>query len=232
MKHYFRYSSSAYYSAIAALPLLVAYEILLAFTRTAQGNIRNAAEVWMRDFMLVFMDSPRNLSFVMIAAVLVAIPVFKSQSPHIPLKPSYFGIIFLESIVYSLFVGLILHTFLQRVLLQQIGSLSGGQLQNLALSLGAGLFEELFFRVLLLNALFWGLSKVLPNTLISGFISIVAAAFLFSMSHYIGSLGEPFYVYSFVFRWSAGLLFTALYFVRGFAVVAYTHAFYDIYVLV
>jgi len=52
------------------------------------------------------------------------------------------------------------------------------------------------------------------------------------MSHYIGTMADQWQLYSFMFRWVAGLLFTVLYFMRGFAITAYTHALYDIWVLV
>ena len=63
-------------------------------------------------------------------------------------------------------------------------------------------------------------------------VSVLAASFLFSMSHYIGTMADSWQLYSFMFRWAAGLLFTVLYFMRGFAITAYTHALYDIWVLV
>ena len=104
-------------------------------------------------------------------------------------------------------------------------------MQNIALSLGAGLFEEFFFRVLLLNVLFWGLKFILRTTLLTGLVAILTASLLFSLSHYTGNMADTFQWYSFIFRWMAGLLFTLLYFFRGFAITAYTHALYDIQVL-
>ncbi len=103
-------------------------------------------------------------------------------------------------------------------------------MQGLGLSLGAGLFEELFFRVILLNVLLVGTGLVFKRWL-SAAISIPLAAFLFSLAHYVGPLGEPLEIYGFMFRWVAGLLFTVLYYLRGFAVTAYSHALYDVWVI-
>jgi hypothetical protein len=61
--------------------------------------------------------------------------------------------------------------------------------------------------------------------------AIVSSA-LFSAWHYVGALGEPFEARSFVFRWVCGLVFTGIYAFRGFAPVVWTHALYDIWVLV
>jgi membrane protease YdiL (CAAX protease family) len=102
--------------------------------------------------------------------------------------------------------------------------------EGVALSLGAGLFEELAFRVVLVTALLWGTRVVFANWL-SVALSILGAAFLFSLAHYVGPFGEPYSPGSFLFRWAAGLVFTLLYYTRGFAVTAYTHALYDLWVL-
>jgi membrane protease YdiL (CAAX protease family) len=105
-------------------------------------------------------------------------------------------------------------------------------MQNLALSVGAGLFEEIIFRVILLNLLYLLLSTLLRKKVVAAVVSVLLASFLFSLSHYVGTMADTWQLYSFIFRWGAGLLFTLLYFIRGFAITAYTHALYDIWVLV
>ena len=57
------------------------------------------------------------------------------------------------------------------------------------------------------------------------------SAVLFSIAHYVGPLGDPISLTSFVFRTLAGLYLAAVFHVRGFAVAAWTHAFYDVGVL-
>jgi membrane protease YdiL (CAAX protease family) len=44
----------------------------------------------------------------------------------------------------------------------------------------------------------------------------------------VGPYGDVLTPVSFLFRFVAGLLFTGLYYWRGFAVTAYAHACYDI----
>ena len=60
----------------------------------------------------------------------------------------------------------------------------------------------------------------------------VVAAAIFSGWHYVGAMGDPFEAKSFIFRWVCGLVFTVIYAFRGFAPVVWTHALYDIWVLV
>ena len=118
-----------------------------------------------------------------------------------------------------------------------MGGLSTGGMgrdifQNLALSIGAGLFEEIIFRVFLLNLLFFIFNYFINKKLIIVSLSVLISSLLFSISHYVGSMADSWELYSFMFRWIAGILFTVLYFARGFAITSYTHALYDIWVLV
>jgi hypothetical protein len=60
----------------------------------------------------------------------------------------------------------------------------------------------------------------------------VLGAFIFSAFHYVGPYGDPLQLQSFLFRMIGGLFFSALYLLRGFGIVAWTHAGYDVMVLV
>ncbi|HEX9347966.1 MAG TPA: CPBP family intramembrane glutamic endopeptidase, partial [Gemmatimonadales bacterium] len=102
----------------------------------------------------------------------------------------------------------------------------------LMLSLGAGIYEELLFRVVLVGLLAWGAKKLLGwRPLVAGIAATVLGALIFSAFHYIGPFGDRFEVYSFVFRTIAGLFFSGLYLLRGFGITAWTHALYDVFLL-
>ncbi|MED5402506.1 MAG: CPBP family glutamic-type intramembrane protease [SAR324 cluster bacterium] len=231
MSNYWRFSRSAYYSVVAALPLLVVYEILVILTRSRYWGIRNAADMWIRTFLMAFDLQAQHLTFVMIAIAFALIPLAKTRSSGVKLKANYFLLMLAEAFAYSLVLGVALQ-YILRLSGLTAGGPGNGALQNFALSLGAGLFEEIIFRVLLLNLLFFILSYVFKSKVTTAVISVLAASFLFSLSHYIGSMADSWQLYSFMFRWIAGMLFTVLYFMRGFAITAYTHALYDIWVLV
>ena len=231
MSNYWRFSRSVYYSVVAALPLLVVYEILVILTQSRYWGIRNAADMWIRTFLMAFDLRAQDLTFVMIGIAFALILPAKTRSSGVKLKANYFLLMFAEAFAYSLVLGVALQ-YILRLSGLTAGGPGNGALQNFALSLGAGLFEEIIFRVLLLNLLFFLLSYVFKSKVTTAVISVLAASFLFSWSHYIGSMADSWQLYSFMFRWIAGMLFTVLYFMRGFAITAYTHALYDIWVLV
>jgi len=231
MSNYWRFSRTAYYSAVAALPLLVIYEILIVVSQSQYWGIRNAADVWIRTFLMAFDLQAHHITFVLIGISLALIPIAKSRARGVKLKANYFALMFAESLALSLVLGVFLQTILQMGGLSS-GGTGSGLMQNIALSVGAGLFEEIIFRVIILNLLFLLLSPVFKKKVVTAVVSVLIASFLFSLSHYVGNMADSWQLYSFMFRWAAGLLFTVLYFVRGFAITAYTHALYDIWVLV
>jgi hypothetical protein len=112
------------------------------------------------------------------------------------------------------------------------GTMRLGRGTVLMLSLGAGIYEELLFRVVLVSLFAWLARRVLGfRPFIAGASATIAGALVFSAFHYIGPFGDTWQVYSFVFRTIAGLFFSALYLTRGFGVTAWTHALYDVFLI-
>ncbi|HIA20213.1 MAG TPA: CPBP family intramembrane metalloprotease [Planctomycetes bacterium] len=99
---------------------------------------------------------------------------------------------------------------------------------------GAGIYEELLFRLMLLSSVI-GLTKWIGASRKQSLIFAVSvSSFLFAASHYeiFVTYGDAFQWYSFLFRFLAGIFFSALFVWRGFGITATTHAFYDILVVV
>jgi hypothetical protein len=95
---------------------------------------------------------------------------------------------------------------------------------------GAGLYEEVLFRLLLLPLLIWACERLGATTIPATILGLVASSLLFSAAHYVGPLGDAFDLYSFTFRALAGMFFAVLFIVRGFGIAAGTHAIYDVLV--
>jgi hypothetical protein len=118
---------------------------------------------------------------------------------------------------------------------------------GLVMSLGAGFYEELAFRVVLFGLgakiLVWAFARQrvafvadgpAPTASAAGIMILwaILSASAFSAMHYAGALGDPFDLRSFVARAVLGLALTVVYATRGFAAAVWTHALYDIWVLV
>jgi hypothetical protein len=106
---------------------------------------------------------------------------------------------------------------------------------NVITGIGAGIYEELLFRLILICALMLVLQDIIGLThTTSMIIAIGVSAALFSLHHHIIYMHGRFdqtAVFSwppFVFRTIAGVYFAGLFAVRGFGITAGTHAFYDI----
>jgi len=110
------------------------------------------------------------------------------------------------------------------------GPLADGPLQRLVGYCGAGLYEEVLFRLLLLPALVWAAARLGMSEVSAAVVGLVASSVLFSLAHYVGPLGDHFDWYGFTFRTVAGLFFAALFLIRGFGIAAGAHATYDLFV--
>lgn len=96
--------------------------------------------------------------------------------------------------------------------------------------LGAGIYEETLFRLLLYGGLLRLLSWSDVPTSFNALLAAAASALMFAGAHHLGPHGDPFNVYLFSFRAIAGVYFACLYQARGFGIAVGTHAGYDVFV--
>lgn len=95
---------------------------------------------------------------------------------------------------------------------------------------GAGIYEEAIFRLLLCVALRGLLMLAATPGWIAWPVVLIVSSLVFAAAHHIGPYGEPFQGYVFLFRSLAGLYFSLLYQTRGFGVAVGAHAGYDVIV--
>ena len=233
---YWTVSRSHRYSLLFALPLLLLYEALEAVSpvRTTGGVIRNGADVMLTG-LFSWMLGPRGPLVFMALVIGVSLWLIYRDKSTGPLRPGIFAAMLGEAGVLALLFGVVVGTATMQLLgpLRALaaGGIGGSVLARLTLSLGAGLYEELLFRVVIVALIANGIRLLGGSRMVSGIVATIVGALLFSAFHYIGSLGEPFSLESFVFRFLAGLAFSALYLTRGFGITAWTHALYDVAVL-
>jgi hypothetical protein len=93
---------------------------------------------------------------------------------------------------------------------------------------GAGIYEEVLFRLFLFAGVVWVLRQAEVSAGPATLASAVGSALAFSAAHHAGPYGEPFDGFVFLFRTLAGLYFTALFQFRGFGIAVGAHACYDV----
>ncbi len=230
---YLKATKTATYGFFSALPLFLLYEVSILFVNHGSPTgIRVGADVWMKQLLLTIGAPGMVAVGVAVLAIGIAVLV-KDRRLDIPIRSSYFGGIVLESLAYAVVVAFMVSAAVSLLLpmaaQSQIREMS--LFAQLSLSLGAGLYEELVFRVLLVGGLFWTLVRLGAPRQVAYGIAAVVGALLFSAVHYIGVFGDPFSVASFLFRFLFGLAMNVIFLLRGFGVAAWTHALYDVLVV-
>lgn len=236
---YWQLSQTPRYSLLFALPLFIGYEVLqLAVSGGPGGDIRNGADVILQSLFAELMGRRGPMVFeialIVLGLALVAHDM-RRHGRHLS-RMVFFGMS-LETLALAILCGVLVGGITSH-LFGAMG-LSIGQIERtplpvrLMLSLGAGLYEELLFRVIIVGVLAWGGHRLLGwSARLSGIVAVTVGALAFSAVHYVGTYADQLTLYSFVYRTLAGVFFSALYLLRGFGITAWTHALYDVFVLV
>ena len=239
---YWRSARAPRYSLSFALPLLIAYEALAFFlSRMEVARVRNGADVLLKSLFVALGGREGLALFGLVLVGGGAVLVWRDVQRSGRVRPEYFLLMAGEAIVYALLFGVVAGT-LTGLLLPSLSTVISASYAGrvsptewslptqLMISLGAGIYEELLFRVLLVSGLVLVGTRVFRwSSTQAGILAVVLGAAIFSAFHYLGPYGEPFALASFTFRTVAGLLFSTLYILRGFGITAWTHALYDVF---
>lgn len=249
---YFHVSRRPWASLLFLLPLIAVYELgTAAFVRDAAtgAEYRIIAFNLLNDFLRMFGATGRYLPAFAVVSILVAWHLARKDPWHV--RPRVIGGMWLESACWALPL-LALAVLMGRYLpllaadgptpgttFSAAGEAvprswaaaagGGGGVSLVVLSIGAGIYEELVFRLIgfaVCGFVLVDLLGVRPSRAL--FASLVITAVAFSLYHYLGH--ETPHWRSFLFRTLAGLFFGAVYLWRGFGVAAGTHAAYDVLV--
>ncbi|HKG93329.1 MAG TPA: CPBP family intramembrane glutamic endopeptidase [Gemmatimonadaceae bacterium] len=245
---YWQVARAHRYSLLFALPLLLLYEGLAALLSDSHGaGMRNGADVIISS---AFYAVGGRYGSALFGLVVIGGSIWLigrdlrlqrvgGGGGGGALRGRVFAGMFAESLVLALAFGTVVGLVTAQLLglapfaAGVQGIASQGPVTKLMLSLGAGLYEELLFRVVLVSGLAWGARTLLGwRPVAAGVAATLVAAVIFSAFHYIGAYGDPFRIDSFVYRAVGGVFFSALYLLRGFGITAWTHALYDVFVLV
>jgi hypothetical protein len=213
------------------LPLLLAYEIGVMRLSGAQPELlRNGADTWLRSGLQATGFPQAYLAPGLIVAIFLAASWWQrsDRPPH-----SVFVCIgmALESGLLA-FVLLRASQLLRPTLEAYDVHLALGPndktLRRVITFVGAGIYEEVMFRLLLFFLLGCILKVMLVPSVLAMPMKMVLSALAFAAAHHVGPYGEAFDSYLFVFRTLAGLYFALIYQFRGFGIAVGTHAGYDL----
>jgi membrane protease YdiL (CAAX protease family) len=241
---YFEHSRTPLVSLAFVLPLIVIYE-LATVPGAAEGPGNTPQHIiaftLLEQFFSLFGATGRHLPAMAVAGILIAWHIARHDPWKVRLTA--LGGMAAEGTLLSIpLIGLgvaLAHLFRALPLAASAapGVVSAVPSRNLlVLCLGAGIYEEMVFRLIILTVL----SLVVKDLLLfpakaSGLTVVLVSAVLFSAYHYLGD--ESFHWHTiagwrtFAFRTLAGIYFGVLFLTRGFGVTAATHAAYDILVL-
>jgi len=211
------------------LPVFLVYHLGVVFL-----NIRNASDVVTGLLMQAAEGNTGVYLLLTLAIGVVFAGVLGWVGRGQVFRFAKFVQIAVEGVVYA---------FLMRLIgSYAVGAMFAGKVTlhgfpGFIMSLGAGFYEELTYRLILFSVGAYVLRTVLfaKGTLRGAIMTwtwaLVCAA-IFSAAHYVGPYSDTFELRSFAFRMVLGMLLTVIFVFRGFAAAVWAHAFYDVWVIV
>jgi hypothetical protein len=229
---------------IYMIPFLLVYQIgsavrpavmeYLHAGHSPGGRVDVVAFALLQKFFAMFGAAGNYLPLLTVVVILLSMHLAHKDKWEIDFK-LYAGM-FAESLVWAVPVLVIGIAVSRRTAPQQmaVGLQPGMQFDwwtECVLSIGAGVYEELLFRLIgitLLTIVCVDVMKMKVGAAIP--VVILVTAVLFSGYHHWPG-GEAFGMGVFFFRMCAGIYFAGLYIFRGFGIAVGAHAFYDLMVV-
>jgi hypothetical protein len=203
-------------SLVLIFPLFLIYGIGVLFV----GRVNGA------DFVTRAIYSAagsRTVYLVIYAAIALGFLIWIRQTQRWgTLRLEISGPVLLEAALYALTLGALVSLIVDRLL--GLGLTAPAAIS----AIGAGVHEELVFRLALIAGLV-ALTRPLGRTVGLAF-AIVGSSLLFAAAHHAGAHGEPWNLHAFAFRAIAGAAFALIFWFRSLAHAVYAHVLYDLLV--
>jgi hypothetical protein len=229
------------------LPVFLVYHLAVVFL-----GVQNATDLVTGELMRLSNGDTTKYLLGTLAIGVIFAGTFAILGRGQAFRPRKFLQILIEGAVYAFLMAFVANYVVGSLFASVGGALQGqGRFVGFIMSLGAGFYEELTFRVILFGLgaklLVWlfghervelagtGTARASAFSFQSLIVMLgwaVVCAGIFSGVHYVGPLRDGFALSSFTFRAVLGLILTLIYVTRGFAAAVWTHAIYDVWVLV
>jgi membrane protease YdiL (CAAX protease family) len=213
------------------LPLLLAYEGgVLSLGGPRADALRNGVDAWLR---LGLSKVGLKQTFV-VPVVLAAAFLFWCWRRRADRPKDLLGVVAgmaLESVVFALGLwGLSrgVGHLMDRAGVACLSVRTDEAISLVVTYIGAGVYEEVVFRLVLFSGMYAVLKLVQAPGLLAVAVAALASAACFSAAHHVGPYGETFESTTFIFRLVAGVYFALVFQTRGLGVAAGAHACYDV----
>ena len=234
---YLESTSRPLYALLFLLPLLALYELgtlLVNTDQIAHTQARVAAFTWLMD-LAEWIGVDHSLAWAFPGFVVVIVLLCWHMSSHYPwrIRFRWLGGMAIESVLLCIPL-LVLNAALGSSTAYSAAAAApqNHYLANIVTSIGAGIYEELMFRLILMGLMLMLLEDVLKiKTAVATTAAVLLSAVLFALHHYIGldgANGVAFSWVSFLFYSLAGVYFAAVFHYRGYGIIAGTHAAYNV----
>ena len=231
---YWEESARPLVSLIFVIPLLAIYEIGVVLL--GPQALRNGVDVWLRTFLEAIGFGQYLLLPVLTICFLLGWHHMKRQRWTV--TPRVLPLMLLESAILGLLLLGFAH-WLAAVMDLEVAAgtepaLPSEIVRQMIAYAGAGIYEELLFRLILIPVLWQVLAMFGVQKVPAAIGAVLLSSLIFSAVHYdfVTAAGDSFEWYSFTFRFLAGVVFACLFAFRGFGIAAVTHALFNMFTLI
>jgi len=209
------------------LPLLVVYEIGAV---TLLNGTQLTANRLLGQFFSIFGASGVHLPAIAVIGALVGMHLVRKRDPWAP-EPKLYLVMLAEATFLSVPLFVLMSVLVREPIANaSLSSVDWGVWQkNMVISIGAGIYEELLFRVVAIALVHTIMKDLfsLPEE-VSVITAVVASSLGFALIHFHFMGGQyDFEMTKMLFFTIAGVYFAAIYTCRGFGIVVGVHALYD-----
>jgi membrane protease YdiL (CAAX protease family) len=200
------------------LPLLAFHE-LVSLTRPQ----RVVASVMLQKFLELF--GPMGVWAPGVAVVVILLATHLASGKRWTIRWKHVGVMYAEAALLA--IPLLALNWAMPLSASQLDPQS--LIDQLALGVGAGVYEELMFRLIFISmAMMIGADLLRLNRTRTAIVSAVLSALVFAAHHHQPIGAEPFEFSRFAFRSIAGLYLALIFWYRGYGPAAGCHAAYNV----
>lgn len=223
-------------SLLFLIPWIVIYEVgVLAVGQDQPDAVRNGADFWMRSW-LTRAGAGQIILPLLVIGMLLGWHLARRHPWTIRLETQC-GML-AESILLAIVLVAVgqFHDLIFRQLNADRGAQDAlvnampGSVTRAVSFIGAGVYEEVMFRLLLVPAAFLAFRMFEFPPKWAAAMAAISTSFLFALAHHIGPAADAFNLFAFSFRAAAGLFFATVFLLRGFGITVGCHAAYDLLV--